>query len=112
MTFNELKEVLQTCEIPLQEWQWKEIPSKGYTVSTYPRCVVWPYVHTGLLASGGKYNLMQTIQVSVYSKNPIEPKVFELEELLIEKGINSVIYQEFDESDQVFHYYMGIDVAR
>ena len=112
MTYDEIKDVLHVCEIPCQDWQWKEIPAKGYSVSTFPRCVVWPYVHTGLIASGGKYNLMQTVQVSIYSKNSVEPKVFELEKKLIEKGINSVIYQEFNETDQVFHYYTGIDVKR
>lgn len=112
MNLSEIKELLISCEIPFQEWQWKEITSKGYSVNTFPRCVIWPYVHTGIAASGGQYNLMQTVQISMYSKNPQEPKVFELEEKLINNGINSVIYQELNEADQVFHYYTGIDVRR
>lgn len=113
MTLDEIILLVEETGLPCQKWQWKENEEKGYTMATYPRCVVWPYVHSCVKASGDAYMKTQTVQISVYSKNELEEKVLGaegLENILLSKQMPyDGIYQEFNETDQVFHYYLGID---
>ncbi|MPW26403.1 hypothetical protein GC105_11445 [Alkalibaculum sp. M08DMB] len=107
ITKNELAAKVKIIFTNLREWQFRE-----EDLSVFPRALYWGYARSSIRASGNTYEKTETVQISVFSKVPDELKVDKLEDLLIELGINTDIFVEFNENDKIFHYYTGVECER
>ena len=107
MTKQELAESVKAIFPNLREWAFKESD-----LNVFPRALYWGYVRSGVRSSGTTYSKDETVQISVFSLVPDESKVDELEELLINIGIQPEIFVEFNENDRIFHFYMGVQCER
>jgi len=107
MTKKELSNIIKSIFPNLREWSFRESD-----LATFPRSLYWGYVRGGTRASGITYSKDEMVQISVFSLIPDEPKVDELENVLIQYGFNPEIYVEFNENDRIFHYYVGVQCER
>ncbi|MBF7097579.1 hypothetical protein [Alkalibacter mobilis] len=107
MTKAELATLVKTVFPSLREWAFRESD-----LNTFPRALYWGYARSGTRASGLTYSKDETVQISVFSLSPNEVKVDELEYILIEHGFAPEIFIEFNETDRIFHYYLGVQCER
>ena len=110
MTKKELKELLHSLDIPVNEGI-----SSQENMNSYPRIVYWIYIEQDGTASGEEYYNQVTYQISLFSRTPQHPKYRELRQKLRRAGIRPVFYHEYIENDPVFaktwHTYCGIEVT-
>lgn len=110
MTKKELKELLHSLDIPVNEGI-----SSQENMNSYPRIVYWAYIEQDGTASGEEYYNQVTYQISLFSRTPQHPKYLEFRQKMRRAGIRPVFYHEYIENDPVFsktwHTYCGIEVT-
>lgn len=107
MTKKQLSDLVKIIFPETREWAFREEDK-----NKFPRALYWGYVRGGTRASGKTYAKNEMVQISIFSLSPNEPKVDDIEELLVENGLSPDILIEFNETDKVFHFYMGINCER
>lgn len=105
MNKKELVGILQSIGIPVNEGLTALINN-----NVCPRIVYCDDVWEDVVSSGTNYVAKETLQVSVISKIPRDPKLLELRKVLRNKKIYITIRHEYIKDNKVFHSYFSIEV--
>ena len=110
MQKSEFVELLQSLNIPINEGQ-----SSAVNSTKYPRLVFWDYIWEDKMASDTDYETVETYQVSFFAKQPRDPKLIELRNLLREHGMHPMIYHEYVEESgkdrKYYHSYFSVELT-
>ena len=109
MTKSELKELLNSLDIPVGEGEQFLDKSKEY-----PKIAYWEYNWRDVMASGDDYDEVVTYQISFVSKTPRHRKLLELKMALNGIGLHPEISHEYVKAQNgpgEYHSYFAIDVT-
>lgn len=107
LTKESLENIIKSLNIPYNEGIQNDLYNNAN-----PRLVFWDFVWEPLTASGTRYNMLVTYQISFFNyktpRNSSELKT--LIDNLSAYGVNPVINHEYVEKDKQWHSYFSIDV--
>lgn len=106
MTKEELRTILEECEVPVDEGITFNFDSK----TKPPRIDFWEIAWEDVVGSGDTYQEKDTIQISFYSRIPRDKALIKLRSLLRDAGMHPIIQHEFIKEDMMWHSYMAVEV--
>ncbi len=105
MTKEDLVKLIKELKVPLSE-----STPRDEEMEEEIRIHYWDYIWEDLMASGEKYNMKVTYQVSVISNKPRHSKLLELKRKLNSKGLHPVIQHEYFPEKRRVHSFFSIEV--